>query len=84
MLACAGLVPTGPGEAELWFTCLPALARRLPEFLSLAQLTLRHAGDDALVTARVEKGWRPGETLARRCGFIRDVERENLWHWRAQ
>jgi hypothetical protein len=66
--------PPPPGEGEIgryeaWFTCLPGVARDLKSFLRLAQLTLDELPQDAIVEARVQPGWKPGEALARLLGF---------------
>jgi hypothetical protein len=86
-VACAGLMsaPSRSGLAqpleglhfEAWFTCLPGVARDLKSFLRLAQLTLDELPQDAIVEARVQPGWKPGEKLARLLGFER--RGEDLW-----
>lgn len=79
-VACLGLMPCGDGALECWFACLPSLAPQLLDFVRLAQLTLRCAGHDAIITTRVEPGWLPGERLARLTGFT-PGDAPGVWIW---
>lgn len=76
VVACAGVMPWDGGY-EAWFLARPELAPHLAAFVRLAQLTLRCATDDRMVTARVETP--AGARLARLLGFAPGDG--PLWRW---
>ncbi|MGJ0393027.1 MAG: hypothetical protein ACR650_09755 [Methylocystis sp.] len=78
-LACWGLAPVGPRELFLWFEATSGLAPRLLEALRLTQLTLPYAAENALVTACVAPGHKPGEKIARWLGLSPDPRRPAVW-----
>lgn len=86
-LACAGLMPLpdqdGRRRLECWFAFDPEARSHMTPIMRAAQLTLACAADDALVVARVDQGWRPGERLAQIAGFRRGRVSggETEWIW---
>lgn len=83
-LACGGYAEVEPARFEAWFACRPAAAAHMAGIVLAARLTVRGMRQTANIEirARVARGHRPGQRIARALGFGLEAIAGDVEIWR--